>query len=76
MTKVEKLRTSINDAYEDAFDAAFGQRWGVKVTTRWNVIDGELVTERTDGEPLTDEQGNWLSAFSDGYAAAMGQVTE
>lgn len=75
MSKLRKVYRVINDKFSDKLGAAFTDRFQMKLSTSWNIIDMRLVSRREDGRPLTKEQSNWIDAYSHGYTEAMDQVT-
>lgn len=79
-TKLEACRLRVNDSFAERLDTAFEIKFpGVKLETRWNLFAGpcgSLVSVRADGRELSKEQHTWVSAYSDGYGEAMGQIWE
>jgi hypothetical protein len=73
-TKAEKMRKKLNVEYRTKFDEAFHSKFGLVVTTGYNIFVMALVTEREDGKKLNKVQRDWAKAYSDGYAAAMDVV--
>jgi hypothetical protein len=76
MTKAEKIAKKLRDEYREAFDAAFLTKFGLVVTTGYNIFAMALVTEREDGRRLTKSQREWSKAYSDGYNTAMEMVRD
>ncbi len=75
MRKIEKIRMQINDSFRDHLKAAMKEK-GVDVVTEYSFIAMNLVTRTVDGRNMTPEQMEFMKGFSDGYAAAMVQVTD
>ncbi|HXE63175.1 MAG TPA: hypothetical protein VN519_06515 [Bryobacteraceae bacterium] len=66
----ESIAKRVNDAYSDAFTAAFKQAFGIECETFYSFLGGGYVST-VDKMPLNDDQTQWAQAFSDGYAMAM-----
>lgn len=70
----DEIRKRVNDAYSDQFGRAFLNRFGVTLTTTFNLFTMSLVSSRDDGGELTEEMKAWSEAFSAGYYASMSQI--
>ena len=76
-TKIEKLHMAVNDAFRDKLNAAFNEKFNIEIETSFDLLGAmRLVTKRADGKKLTKQQYLWVSAYSDGYAEATGQIVE
>lgn len=71
-TKMKKIATAINDAFSDLLDQAFEAKFQRKIETRFNILLMCHVSAPTDGGQFTPEQRAWISAYTDGYLAALG----
>lgn len=75
-TKLQKMHNQLNENFRPLIDAAFKGKFGIEIETVFNWGSMRLISVRTDGEPFTPEQEAFLSAYGDGYAAAMNQVRD
>lgn len=55
-----------------SIDAAFQKKYGVAVRTRFSIISMNLVTDREDKRPFTEQQ----LAFLEGYGSAFLEAIE
>ena len=76
MTKLEKMARQLNDNFRDCLTAAIGEKFSITTVTEYNFFADRLITKKVDESDFTPNQIQWISAFSDGYAAAKNQVVE
>lgn len=69
--KLEVMAKKLNGDFGATLDIAVKKKLGIEVITNFNIFQMQLMTSRSDSKPLTAQQGEWISAFSDGYLAAM-----
>jgi hypothetical protein len=70
-TKLEKCALRVNDEFTDKLKAAFVAKFDRALETNYNIFSMALISHPADGEPFTQEQKDWVTAFDDGYTAAM-----
>ncbi|WP_145517514.1 hypothetical protein [Yersinia mollaretii] len=75
-TRIEKCYRKINDAFAEKLNAAFRARFSRELTTTFNITTMCPVSFPSDKGSFTSKQLLWISAYSDGYAAAKKQVWE
>ena len=75
-TKLKKKQSELNERFPELCDANFKAKFSREIKTRFQLWSMELVSEPVEGRKLTKEQYDWLAGFSDGYAAAMSEVTK
>lgn len=73
-TKRKQLATKLNEHFREAIKTAMWVKFDLDTENDYNIISMRLVTTRADGKPFTKTQYEWLGAFSEGYAEAMGFV--
>jgi hypothetical protein len=71
MTKLEKCAARLNDAFRGDLHTEMKSRFDIDVQTEFNFMSMQLVTTKSDGTDFTPEQFSYLSAYSDGYSAAL-----
>lgn len=76
MTKLEKCRRRVNDAFRENLHAAFKKKFDLELETTFNLGAMSLVSYLPDGAPFTPEQHDFIAAYSGGYGAAMTQIHE
>lgn len=69
--KLEIMAKKLNGEFGATLDIAVKKNLSIEVITNFNIFQMQLMTYRPDGNPLTAQQSEWISAFSDGYLAAM-----
>jgi hypothetical protein len=75
MTKMQTCARAVNDGFAPRLDAAFQERFGLELKTRFDLLGTmRYVSERADENPLTPEQHQWVSAYSAGYLEALAIV--
>ena len=74
MSKIDKLRSRLNEEFRDRLPAAFKEKFDRDLETEFNFMQMALVSRPADGKRFTKQQHDWVSAYSDGYAEAMSQV--
>lgn len=76
MRKLDKCATEINENFVSLLADEFLKKFNVPVETKFNLFSMSLVTTRVDEKDFTPEEHAWVSAFSDGYSAALGVARE
>lgn len=71
MTKCEELCREVNDGFGRCLEHAFKQRFDSELDTIWNLFTFSLVSNRADGEALTEPQWQFIEDWSAGYQCAM-----
>ena len=69
-----KLYTKLTTSFCTETSAAIKRKFEIDVTTEWSIFECRYVTSRTDGQPLTQPQWDYLDGFSNGYSAATSMV--
>ncbi|MCR4310497.1 MAG: hypothetical protein NUW14_10860 [Deltaproteobacteria bacterium] len=72
--KTRSTYNILNDGFSAALEKAFREKFSIEVETVFNIIDMVKVTTRTDENPFTQTQHDWIGAFSTGYRAAMDEA--
>jgi len=76
VTKIEKMRRTLNENFRELLNTAFKKEFNLDLTTTWNFIGMHLESYLTNGEDLNEEQSIWIQTYSAGYRDAMVQVEE
>lgn len=76
MTKIEKCHLRVNGSFRDHLHAAFKAKFNLQLETIFSLGTMSLVSYLADDIPFTPEQHAFIAAYSEGYAAAMVQISE
>lgn len=74
MKKLDKMACILNDEFRGRLAGAMSEMFGIELETGVQLLSGNIVTQRVDGEPFTEEQRAYLKAYEDGYLAALRRV--
>ena len=71
VTKREKIYQLLNHEFCDLLIFAMRNKFSIEVENNYNIMAMALVTTRSDEQDFTPEQYEWMSAYSEGFSAAM-----
>lgn len=74
-TKPDRAYIRLNDRFRDVLTEAVRAKFGIEVEHEYAFLAGRLITTRTDGADFTPEQLAFIGAYSDGYTAAMQELS-
>ena len=68
---VEDLRWHSRERFSGKLKTCFNITYNIEIETNWNIISGNLVTTRVDGEPLTESQVAFVAGFEYAWLAVL-----
>ena len=74
-TILQKMSTKLNEDFRTKIIEAMYEKFKLEVENDFNFINMRLTTFRVDEEPFTQEQNDFLEAFSKGFREAMNLVS-
>lgn len=75
-TKLEKMASQLNENYRMILPEKFTEKFGLTISTTFNIFTMSLISTRDDGQDFSPEQAEFIMSFESGYLAAMNQVHE
>lgn len=76
MTKIEKCNRRVNENFRANLHSAFKAKFNLQLETTFSLGTMALVSYLPDDAQITPEQRDFIAAYSDGYCAAMLQISE
>lgn len=65
------LNKILNEEFRYRLEHEFKVMYGEDITTKWDILSGEIVSTKNNGDGFSPEQHIFLRAFESGYLSAM-----
>jgi len=75
-TKLEKAYRKVRDASVSLMISSFKEKFGIEITSHFNIIDMVRVSGRVDELPFLPEHIQFIEAFEAGYFSALALIGE